>query len=212
MNLSSLALARAEAGNPVRVALIGAGKFGSMFLAQVPHIAGLRVTHIADLDPERARAACRAVGWSPERIAATVFADDGLDVARSGVDVVIEATGAPEAGLNHARAALDAGCHVVMVNVEADVLAGAVLAGQARAAGLVYSMAYGDQPALVSEMVDWARATGFQVAAAGKGTKYRPEYHHVTPDGVWDHYGLTPEQAAAAGMNPQMFNSLLDGT
>ncbi|MCB1388005.1 MAG: Gfo/Idh/MocA family oxidoreductase [Rhodobacteraceae bacterium] len=212
MNLASLAQARADAGNPVRVGLIGAGKFGSMFLAQVPHIAGLRVTHIADLSPDRARAACRAVGWSQERIAATVFLDDGLDLARTGVEVVIEATGAPEAGLNHARAALDGGKHVVMVNVEADVLAGPVLAAQARASGLVYSMAYGDQPALVSEMVDWARAAGFEVAAAGKGTKYLPLYHSVTPDGVWPHYGLTPEQAAEAGMNPQMFNSFLDGT
>ncbi|WP_323037374.1 NAD(P)H-dependent oxidoreductase [Pararhodobacter sp.] len=212
MNLSILAKARAEAGKPVRVALIGAGKFGAMFLAQAPHIAGLSVTHIADLDPERARAACRAVGWTPARIAATVFLDDGLDAARAPVDVVIEATGAPEAGLNHARATLDAGRHVVMVNVEADVLAGPVLAAEARAAGLVYSMAYGDQPALVSEMVDWARASGFSVAAAGKGTKFLPAYHEVTPDGVWDHYGLTPDQAAEAGMNPQMFNSFLDGT
>ena len=212
MNLSSLARARADAGRPVRVALIGAGKFGSMFLAQVPHIAGLSVTHIADLDPERARAACRTVGWSAERIAATRFLDDGLEAVRAEVDVVIEATGAPEAGLNHARAALDAGRHVVMVNVEADVLAGPVLAAEARAAGLVYSMAYGDQPALVAEMVDWARAAGFAVAAAGKGTKYLPEYHAVTPDGVWPHYGLTPEAARAAGMNPQMFNSFLDGT
>ena len=212
MNLAALARARAETGRPVSVALIGAGKFGSMFLAQVPHIAGLTVTHIADLSPDRARAACRAVGWSAERIAATTFLEDGLAVARTPVEVVIEATGAPEAGLNHARAALDAGKHVVMVNVEADVLAGPVLAAQARASGLVYSMAYGDQPALVAEMVDWARATGFQVAAAGKGTKYLPLYHDVTPEGVWPHYGLTPEQAAEAGMNPQMFNSFLDGT
>ncbi|MCA2011354.1 SAF domain-containing protein [Cereibacter sphaeroides] len=212
MNLSTLARTRGEDGKPVRAALIGAGKFGSMFLAQVPHIAGLTVSHIADLDPERARAACRAVGWSDERIAATQFIDDGLELAQAQTDVVIEATGAPEAGLNHARAALDGGKHVVMVNVEADVLAGAVLAKQASAAGLVYSMAYGDQPALVSEMVDWARATGFEVAAAGKGTKYLPIYHSVTPDGVWPHYGLTPEEAAKAGMNPQMFNSFLDGT
>ncbi|GAB1380114.1 NAD(P)H-dependent oxidoreductase [Pararhodobacter aggregans] len=212
MNLAALARARAEAGRPVSVALIGAGKFGSMFLAQVPHIAGLVVTHIADLNPERARAACRAVGWSAERIAATTFLEDGREVARCPVEVVIEATGAPEAGLNHARAALDAGKHVVMVNVEADVLAGPVLAAQARAAGLVYTMAYGDQPALVAEMVDWARATGFEVAAAGKGTKFLPLYHSVTPDGVWPHYGLSSEQAAEAGMNPQMFNSFPDDT
>lgn len=212
MNLHAMARARAEEGRPVRAALIGAGKFGTMFLAQAPHVPGLMVTDIADLDPDRGRAACRTAGWSSERIAATRFLDDGEAAARADVDVVIEATGAPEPGLRHAIAAIEAGRHIVMVNVEADVLAGAALAEQARAAGVVYSMAYGDQPALVSEMVDWARAAGFEVAAAGKGTKYLPEYHHVTPDEVWAHYGLSPERAAAAGMNPRMFNSFLDGT
>jgi predicted homoserine dehydrogenase-like protein len=99
-----------------------------------------------------------------------------------------------------------------MVNVEADVLVGPLLAARARERGVVYSMAYGDQPALVAEMVDWARAAGFTIAAAGKGTKYLPAFHEVTPDDVWSHYGLSPDEAKAAGMNPQMFNSFLDGT
>ncbi|MEO1532147.1 MAG: Gfo/Idh/MocA family oxidoreductase [Pseudomonadota bacterium] len=213
MNLMPLLAARADAGRPVRAGLIGAGKFGSMFLAQVPGIPGLEVTAIADLDPARARTACATVGWPEARIAATTFLDDGCSLAaRDDEDVVIEATGNPRAGIAHARAAIAAGKHVVMVNVEADVLAGPVLAAEAGAAGVVYSMAYGDQPALVAEMVDWARAAGFRVAAAGKGTKYLPAYHAVTPDTVWQHYGLTPDEAAAAGMNPQMFNSFLDGT
>ena len=212
MNLARLAAERAAAGRPVRAALIGAGKFGSMFLAQVPTIAGLEVAVIADLDPDHARAACRVVGWDEARIAATRFTNDGTAAAQAEVDVVIEATGNPEAGIRHAEAAIAAGRHVVLVNVEADVLAGPQLALQAQAAGVVCSMAYGDQPALVSEMVDWARATGFEVAAAGKGTKYLPAYHQVTPDDVWSHYGLTPEEARAAGTNPQMFNSFLDGT
>ena len=212
MNLTRLAQERAEDGRPVRAALIGAGKFGSMFLSQVPTIAGLEVAVIADLDPERARNACRTVGWTEDQIRTTRFTDSGLDAAASEVDVVIEATGNPEAGIRHAEAAIAAGRHIVMVNVEADVLAGPVLAQQASDAGVVYSMAYGDQPALVAEMVDWARAAGFTVACAGKGTKYLPAYHHVTPDEVWSHYGLTPAEAAKAGMNPQMFNSFLDGT
>jgi predicted homoserine dehydrogenase-like protein len=202
-----------ERGRPVRVALIGAGKFGSMFLAQVPTIPGLEVVVIADLDPERARLACATVGWDAAGIARTVFVDDGaVAIAHPGVEVVIEATGVPAAGIAHARAAIAARRHIVMVNVEADALAGPLLAEQARAAGIVYSMAYGDQPALIAEMVDWARASGFAVAAAGKGTKYLPSYHIVTPDEVWTHYGLTPQQAREAGMNAQMFNSFLDGT
>ena len=204
---------RAASARPVRVGLIGAGKFGSMFLSQAPSTIGLEVRVIADLDPDRARAACRAVGWSDEVTARTTFTDDALDVIRADdVDVVVEATGNPAAGITHARAAFAAGKHIVMVNVEADVLAGPLLAAEARDAGVVYTMAYGDQPALTCEMVEWARISGFEVVAAGKGTKYLPSYHGSTPDTVWDHYGLTAEQAQAAGMNSRMFNSFLDGT
>jgi len=213
MNLSRLAAEAKGRDEPVRAALIGAGKFGSMFLSQVPSIAGLEVAAIADLDVDKVRKACGTVGWDNDRIAATAFLDDSAALAaRDDVDVVIEATGNPRAGIANARAAIAAGKHVVMVNVEADVLAGPALAKEATAAGVCYSMAYGDQPALVAEMVDWARAAGFHVTAAGKGTKYLPAYHAVTPDDVWGHYGLTPEEAARAGMNPKMFNSFLDGT
>jgi predicted homoserine dehydrogenase-like protein len=213
MNLQTLLAARVEAGKPVRVGLIGAGKFGSMFLAQVPSIKGLEVARICDRDLDRAKAACRTVGWDEARIARTQFSAQGGDAcADERLDVVVEATGDPGAGIAHALAAIEARKPIVMVNVEADALAGPWLAGKARSAGVIYSLAYGDQPALIAEMVDWARAAGFIVAAAGKGTKYLPAYHTVTPDGVWEHYGLTAAQARQAGMNSQMFNSFLDGT
>ena len=212
MNLHPLLQKRAAQGRPVRVALIGAGKFGSMFLAQVPTTPGLEVTAIADLAPDRARAACLRVGWTEERIAATRFTDDAGAAIASQVDVVVEATGHAPAGIMHARRAIAEGKHIVMVNVEADALAGPLVAREAAKAGIVYSLAYGDQPALICELVDWARACGFRVIAAGKGTKYLPEYHTSSPDTVWGHYGLTPNQARSGGMNPQMFNSFLDGT
>jgi predicted homoserine dehydrogenase-like protein len=213
MTLFALLHKRIERAGAVRAGLIGAGKFGTMFLCQVPTTPGLQVSAIADLDPARARAQCRMAGWDEARIGATHFTDDGQALARrDDVEVVIEATGDPAAGILHARAAIAAGKHVVMVNVEADALAGPLLAAEAAAAGVVYSLAYGDQPALTAELVDWARASGFAVVAAGKGTKYLPAYHGVTPDNVWAHYGLTPEAAQSAGMNPQMFNSFLDGT
>jgi predicted homoserine dehydrogenase-like protein len=212
MNLYRLLQARHKAGKPVRVALVGAGKFGSMFLSQVPYVAGLEVPVIVDLDPQRAKDACKTVGWDETRIAATTFTADTARAVAGDIEVVVEATGNPAAGIRHARAAIAAGKHIVMVNVEADVLAGPLLAEEARKAQVVYSLAYGDQPALTAEIVDWARATGFRVVAAGKGTKYLPEYHDVTPDDVWQHYGLTRSEAQSAGMNPQMFNSFLDGT
>jgi predicted homoserine dehydrogenase-like protein len=197
----------------VRVGLIGAGKFGSMFLSQVPTTPGLEVAAIADLSPDRARAACRGVGWSEEHIANVRFTDDaGAMIASPEVEVVVEATGHAPAGIAHARRAIREGKHIVMVNVEADVLAGPLLAQEAEQAGVVYSLAYGDQPALICELIDWARACGFPVLAAGKGTKYMPDYHTSTPETVWGYYGLTAEQARVGGMNPQMFNSFLDGT
>jgi predicted homoserine dehydrogenase-like protein len=141
------------------------------------------------------------------------FFDDARCLIESPeVEIVIDATGSPSAGIAHVLACCAARKHVVMVNVEADALAGPWLAARAREAGIVYSLAYGDQPALICEMVDWARAAGFEVVAAGKGTKYLPAYHASTPDTVWQHYGVSAEQAAAGGMNAQMFNSFLDGT
>ncbi len=198
---------------PIRVGLIGAGKFGTMFLNQVPSTPGLEVHAIADLSPSRIKTALETAGWSQTSIDAVDICESGLELtADPDVDVVIDATGSPEAGISHARSAIAHQKHVVMVNVEADALAGPLLAEEARSAGVVYSMAYGDQPALVAEQVDWARASGFRVVAAGKGTKYLPGYHQSTPDTVWANIGYDPELAQADGLNPQMFNSFVDGT
>ena len=210
--------------HPVRVGLIGAGKFGTMFLAQARRIPGLHVLGVADLSIDRARDALARAEWPPSQFAATDFDNalksggthvtDDADslVCAGGLDVLVEATGNPLAGIRYALNAIREGRHLVMVNVEADVLAGPVLAQRAKTAGLVYSLAYGDQPALICELVDWARTNGFEVVCAGKGTKHRPVYHASTPDTVWDHYGIDAETASRGGMNPRMFNSFLDGT
>jgi predicted homoserine dehydrogenase-like protein len=213
MNLHRLLQKRLADGRPVRVGLIGAGKFGSMFLSQVPTTPGIEVAAIADLAPDRAREACRRVGWDEARVGSVRITDDALAMMGApDIEVVVEATGHAPAGIMHARRAIAEGKHIVMVNVEADVLAGYALAQEAARAGVVYTLAYGDQPALICELVDWARACGFRVIAAGKGTKYLPEYHASTPTKVWRYYGLTEEDARLGGMNPQMFNSFLDGT
>ena len=222
MNLHKLLLARAAAGNPLRVGLIGAGKFGSMYLSQVRRTPGVHLVAVADLSPDRARAALRNTGWPTPQFSAKSFSlavrkgathvtDDAMAmIAAPEVEIVIDATGSPSAGIAHVLACCTHGKHIVMVNVEADALAGPLLARRAQEAGIVYSLAYGDQPALICEMVDWARAAGFEVVAAGKGTKYLPEYHASTPDTIWQYYGLSAQDAKAGGMNPQMFNSFLD--
>ena len=227
VNLYTLLKQRADAGKPVRVGLIGAGKFGSMFLAQARLSVGMQIVGIADLDVQRARDALTRTGW-PQACAAVVegsgkmndaaaaghvaLTENALALIEAELDVVVEGTGSPQAGTRHALAAIEAGRHVVMVTVEADALVGPMLARRAEEADVVYSMAYGDQPALVCEMVDWARTCGFQVVAAGKGTKHLPEFHYSTPETVFDHFGFSAEQVRRGGFNAQMFNSFLDGT
>jgi predicted homoserine dehydrogenase-like protein len=224
MNLSSMLKARASADKPIRIGQIGAGKFGTMFLSQLRLTTGMHLTALADLDVGRARERLLGVQWSAEQIGAKSIGD-ALKTGKSHVtdnamalienpeiEVIIEVTGDPGVGIRHALAAIEHGKHVVMVNVEADALAGPLLAKKARDKGVVYSMAWGDQPALVAEHVDWARTCGFNVVAAGKGTRYLPTYHQSTPDTVWDILNQYLVIHNKAHINPKMFNSFIDGT
>jgi len=209
---------------PLRIGLIGAGKFAAMYLAQVPKTPGVHLAGIADLAPDNARQNLERVGWQRQAFGAASL-DQALKtgqthlsgnwealVAHPAIDIVIEATGNPPAAVEHALAAFRNGKHVVMVSVEADAFCGPLLARKAAEAGVVYSLAYGDQPALICDLVDWARAAGFPVVAAGRGHKWLPHYAQSTPETVWGYYGLTPEEAKAGGLNPKMFNSFLDGS
>jgi predicted homoserine dehydrogenase-like protein len=224
MNLHALLLEREAAGRPVTVGLIGAGKFGAMFLSQARLTRGLHVVAVADLNVERARSQLATAGWPKEQFAAAslddamktrathVTADAQALIQCPGIEVIVEATGIPEAGIVHALKTIEHGKHIVMVNVEADAVAGPLLARKAKAAGVVYSLAWGDQPALICEHVDWARAAGFKVIAAGKGTRYEPHYHRSNPDNVWDILDKYLSITDRSSINPKMFNSFVDGT
>ena len=223
MNLSRMLAKRAEEGRPVRVGLIGAGKFGAMFLTQARSTPGMQVLAIADLSIDRARAQLATAGWEAARYAAASFDEaaksgathltqDAEALIAAPLDVVVEATGDPKVGIRHCLKAIEAGKHVVMVTVEADVVAGPLLARRAEKAGVVYSLAWGDQPALICEHVDWARTCGFKVVAAGKGTRYHPTYHRSTPDTLWDILDKYLRIDDRKSINPKMFNSFIDGT
>ncbi len=224
MSLHAQLLKRAAQGRPIRVALIGAGKFGSMYLSQVPRTPGVHLAGIADLSPEGARRNLARVGWDSGRTQARSM-DEAIQtghtwitedwqavVSDPRIDVVVECTGHPIAAVSHCLAAFAHGKHVVNVTVEADAFCGPLLARRAQEAGVVYSQAFGDQPALICDLVDWARTCGFPVVAAGRGHKWLPHFCESTPETVWGNYGLTPEQAERGGLNPKMFNSFLDGS
>jgi predicted homoserine dehydrogenase-like protein len=224
MNLYTKLLKRQADNKPVRIGLIGAGKFGAMYLAQVPRTPGAHLVAIADLSPDLARANLARVGWKPEQSQA-VSADEAIKskttwitqdwkavVSNPNIDIIVECTGNPVAAVDHCLEAFAHGKHVVNVTVEADAFCGPLLARKAEEAGVIYSLAFGDQPALICDLVDWARTCGFPVVAAGRGHKWLPHFAQSTPDTVWGYYGLTPEQAARGGLNPKMFNSFLDGS
>src|SRR5450631_4785548 len=215
---------RAQQRNPLRIGLIGAGKFGAMYLAQIPRTPGVHLVGIADLNPAAARANLERVGWKAQRYAATSL-DDALAtgathlgddwqglVRHPKIEIMVECTGNPIAAVEHCLEAFRQHKHVVNVTVEADAFCGPLLARKAAEQGVIYSLAYGDQPALICELVDWARAAGFPVVAAGRGHKWLPHYGQSTPETVWGYYGLTPEQAEIGGLNPKMFDSFLDGS
>src|SRR3981189_1088281 len=146
MNLYSKLQERKD--NPLRIGLIGAGKFAAMYLAQVPKTPGIRLVGIADRAPDKARANLARVGWPAELIQRTPITEDWRKlVGNPEVDIVIEATGNPMAAVEHALAAFEQRKHVVMVTVEADAFCGPLLARKAAAAGVVYRPAYGDQAA-----------------------------------------------------------------
>jgi predicted homoserine dehydrogenase-like protein len=224
VNLHSKLLEREAAGKPVTVGVIGAGKFGTMFLSQARLTRGLHVVGVADLDGTRAHAQLKTAGWPDGAYAAKSLADahkqrttlvtDNADalIADPRIEVIVEATGVPAAGIHHALSSIASAKHIVMVNVEADALAGPLLARRAKTANVVYSLAWGDQPALICEHVDWARAAGFKVICAGKGTRYEPHYHKSNPDNVWDILDKYLNISDRKSINPKMFNSFVDGT
>ena len=224
MSLSRQLRQKAAEGRPIRIGLVGAGKFGTMFLAQLRLTQGMHLAALSDLLPGRARERLIGVQWPAGQIDAktiaeavgsgrTCITDDAIAVIEHpAIDVIVEATGNPATGIRLASAAIDAGKHVVMVNVEADALAGPLLAKRARQKGVVYSLAWGDQPALVCEHVDWARTCGYRVVAAGKGTRYHPTYHRSTPETVWDILSKYLNIQDRSHFNPKMFNSFVDGT
>lgn len=206
---------RERDGTPIRVGLVGAGQMGTAFAAQVGQMRGIRLVAACDLDPARAAAALEAAGW-PRAAVADLDAGERTGPGRPGVtreaerlaslplDAIVEATGDPDAGARVAAAAIEAGVHTVMLNAEADATVGPWLAERARARGVVYTGAAGDEPAAAKELYDFAVLLGFEVLVAGKG-KNNPLDPRATPDSV-------REEAERAGVSPKMLAAFVDGT
>ena len=197
---------------PIRVAFIGCGKFVSMFLAQYNQLEKIVIDTIIDINEDQAKKNCLNSGLTKDTISNINFVNSLDQALDRNIEIFIEATGNPVVGTVHAKKIIDKKKHIILVNVEADITCGKYLSDLAFKNNVVCSMAYGDQPSLILEQIEWARLNGFEVTCAGKGTKYHPSFEYSTPDTVWGHYGLTKERAEnESGMNPKMFNSFLCG-
>ena len=196
----------------IKVAFIGCGKFISMFLSQYNQLKKIKIDTIIDLKIDQAKKNCLNSGLTEDTIKEINFTNSLNEAINRDIDIFIEATGNPIVGTVHADKIIKKKKHIILVNVEADVTCGKYLSDLAKQNGVICSMAYGDQPSLILEQIEWARLNGFLVTCAGKGTKYHPAFEYSTPDTVWEHYGLTKERAEIeSGMNPKMFNSFLCG-
>ena len=196
----------------ISIAFIGCGKFISMFLSQYNQLKKIRIDTIIDLNIEQAKKNCLNSGLSKETIGEINFVNSIDEALDRNIEIFIEATGNPIVGTVHAVKIIKQKKNLILVNVEADVTCGKYLADLAKKNNVICSMAYGDQPSLIMEQIEWARLNGFSVVCAGKGTKYHPEFEYSTPDTVWGYYGLSKERAEIeSGMNPKMFNSFLCG-
>ena len=198
--------------DPIKIAFIGCGKFVSMFLAQYNHLNKIQIDSIVDIDTDQAKKNCLNSGINTESIEKINFSNSLDEILDRNIEIFIEATGNPIIGTVHAVKIIKNKKHIILVNVEADITCGKYLSDLAKENNVICSMAYGDQPSLILEQIEWARLNGFEVICAGKGTKYHPSFEYSTPDTVWGHYGLTKERAEnESGMNPKMFNSFLCG-
>lgn len=228
MSVHRLLREREDARNPIRVGMIGAGRYGAMYLAQTRFTPGVEIVALADLDPARARANLLKAGWNDDALVAAAtssdindawsrgrvsITEDAAALAAAELDVVVESTGTVDAAARHAWTAMEHGKHVVMVSTEADCHVGLALQRKAEQEGVIYSFGYGDEPAELAEIIDWARCSGFEVACIGKYIEYFPGKRYVNPDTVWDvKTNYTAEQIASGELNAKLFSSFVDGT
>ncbi len=193
---------------------------GRGIVDQIATMQGLQVRACADVDVDRALRAFTENGWDKADVVVSdrlpeaqdavrgrraVVTADALLIPQLELDAVVESTGLPEVGARVAHDAIAHRRHTIMLNVEADVVVGPVLAHRAREAGVVYSLAAGDQPGSIFELADWAQTLGFQLVCAGRGTVRFPGDRWATPE-------TYAEMARKNQMNPKMYNSFRDGT
>lgn len=210
---------RKKDGNPIIVGLIGAGQMGTEIVTQIGLMDGMEIGVVVDLDAGTASAGYEYMKDKP-RVLATdnlgeaekafksgkkiATANYKLATRLSSVDVIIDATGSVEMGAITSLDAINFKKHIVMMSVECDITIGPILRKKAENAGIVYSLAAGDEPAAILELYRFANALGFTIVSAGKG-KNNPLDIYATPKDI-------EEAADERNMSARMLCEFVDGS
>lgn len=212
--------ARAQDGNSIRIALVGTGEMGTDIFTQVAMMNGIEIATVVERTPGKAASAAK-IAYSEDgrtqnaanhdQVSAIVQAGkiavtQDLDLALSHqlVDIVVDATGVPEAGADIGMRTINFGKHLIMMNVECDVCIGPYLKAQADKAGLIYTLGAGDEPSSCMELIEFVTAMGHSVVSAGKG-KNNPLDFQAVPDDYRD-------EAKSRNMNVRMLVEFVDGS
>lgn len=204
----------------IRVSIIGAGLMGKGLVSQMMLVKGMKPSLVVSNKISDAVQAYTLAGISQDDIVVAKTLNEinlamergkyvATDVTDYGtkpnlIDVVVDATGVPDTGARIAMDAIENRKHIVMLNVEADVVVGPILSKMAKKSGLVYTGTAGDEPGSVKEIFDFAEASGFEILAIGKG-KNNPIDYEATPDSV-------RHKTLESKLNPIKLASFIDGT
>lgn len=205
MTLYGKLLEREQNGAPIKVGVIGAGQMGYGMVSQISTIPGMIVAGISDINLDAAKRAADAYNASAAEKVNILTSTDFKEIVHSpNVEVIVDATGVPEAGAKISLETLIAKKHLVLLNVEIDITVGPLMKKLYDAADLIYTGSDGDEPAATVQMYEFAKSMGMEVLVAGKG-KNNALKVSANPDSA-------QAEADSKGMNSHMLAAFQDGT
>ena len=220
LNMNTKLLKREAEGKPIRTGIVGAGQMGRGMVSQMVLMKGITPAIVSDIRAERVQEAFRYAGVKDNDIVfansleeANRYMEEGKYVACENaelvsaanlVDCVVDCTGIPDVGAHVATRTIENGKHIVMLNVETDVVIGPYLKKLAEDHGVIYTGSAGDEPGAVMELYCFAKAMGMNVEVMGKGKNNKLD-KDSNPDTV-------REEAVRRAMSPKMLCAFKDGT
>ncbi|QMS89632.1 Gfo/Idh/MocA family oxidoreductase [Nostoc edaphicum CCNP1411] len=205
--------ARAAAGNPIKVGMIGAGFMGRGIANQIVNsVPGMELVAISNRKIDAAKQAYSEAGIEDIQVVATVseledaiangkyaVTEDAKLLCRAeGIDALIEVTGAVEFGAQIVMEAIAHCKHVIMMNAELDGTIGPILKVYADKAGVILSACDGDQPGVQMNLYRFVKSIGLTPLLCGNIKGLQDPYRNpTTQEGFAKRWGQKPHMVAS---------------